>query len=472
MAAQRSLEDTYDKKDCKEYRASDIPALEEEDSKLKRLGIRPELRREFTSLSTISFALGVVGCAASVASTLNTPLLLGGPATVVWAWLLGSVGCICIALSVAELVSAYPTAGGLYTSTAYVVPSEYRASITFVSGWMTIMGQLAAPASGTYALSQMIFSAATIATDGNFVASSRQILGLYVGLIVALGMTNSLPTKYLHKLYTSYVYLNIFTTLAVIIAVPAAGAGKLASHKFVWTEIIDSSGWDSKGFVFLLGLLSVQWVMTDYDGAAPICYGIQDFSALPGPTGLAFAQNALPDRKMLAKVWSRTGTPVYASIFSVVIITAFGMLSLASSVAINAVFSIVAVALDVTYMIPITAKAYIFLRRDGDVNFTPGPFYMGKWGYIINVYAILWTCLETGVLIMPQVRPVTGSTMNYAGPIMGGVCGLSWVWYKLYWHRFYFGPGKHAFPSSLHSEEASSASITDDLYLPDTHTKA
>ena len=37
------------------------------------------------------------------------------------------------------------------------------------------------------------------------------------------------------------------------------------------------------------------------------------------------------------------------------------------------------------------------------------------------------------VLIMPQVRPVTAQTMNYAGPIMGFVCGISWIWYKLYW---------------------------------------
>lgn len=36
---------------------------------------------------------------------------------------------------------------------------------------------------------------------------------------------------------------------------------------------------------------------------------------------------------------------------------------------------------------------------------------------------------------MPQVRPVTAQTMNYAGPIMGGVCVLSWLWYMLFWVR-------------------------------------
>ncbi|KAI5120886.1 hypothetical protein M0805_002986 [Coniferiporia weirii] len=517
--------------------AHGLSTIEEEDAKLNQLGIRRELRKEFTNFSTISFAMGILGCAASIASTINTPLLYGGPATAVWAWFMGSFGCLAIAASVAELVSAYPTSGGIYTNTAFVIPDSYRSSVTFVTAWMTIMGQLATPASGTFALSQMIFAAVTIGTDGVFIASTGQVLGLYVGLTVALGILNSLPTKWLHKVTTFYVYFNVLTTLAIIIAVPAAGSGQLASHKFVWTEIIDGSGWNNRGFAFLLGLLSVQWVMTDYDGAAHlseevknaavaapvaivsavvvtailgffvnvvICYGIRDFNSLPGPTGLVFSQvlwdnlgkrgalalwsfviivqtttaatcqlacirsiyaisrdNALPDRRLFAKVWSRTGTPVNAVILTIIVATIFGLLYLASIVAINAIFSITAVALDLSYMIPIVAKVCNSLQKDASVGFAPGPFFMGKWGFVVNVYAILWTCLETGILIMPQVKPVTALTMNYAGPIMGGVCGLSWIWYKLYWHHHYHGPGRHeekarSLPSSGSSEKVKS----------------
>ena len=38
-----------------------LSAVEEEDVKLNQLGIRRELRREFTNFSTISFALGILG---------------------------------------------------------------------------------------------------------------------------------------------------------------------------------------------------------------------------------------------------------------------------------------------------------------------------------------------------------------------------------------------------------------------------
>ncbi|KZT40899.1 amino acid transporter [Sistotremastrum suecicum HHB10207 ss-3] len=505
--------------------------IENDDKRLETLGIHRELQKEFTNFSTTSFAFGIMGCAATIASTFNNPILLGGPTTAVWAWLLGSVGCLCIAASVSELVSAYPTSGGIYTSTAFVVPGRYRASVTFIAAWVTFVGQLATPSSVAFALAQMIFAAVTIGTDGAFVASKGQLLGLYVGINVALGLLNSLPTKVLHRVSKYYVWVNMLTTLVVIIAIPAAGRGNLASSKSVWASVDDRSGWSNNGFSLLLGLLCVQWVMTDYDAAAHIseevknaavaapvaiftaaavtavlgffvnislCYGIRDLSALPGPTGLVFSQilwdnlgrsgglvvwsfviivqtmvgatcqlaavrtiyavsrdNALPDRKILSKIWRTTGTPVNAVIFLIIIQTLFGLLYLASFVAVNAIFSITAVALDVSYMIPVAAKLWIYFNPESDVKFEPGPFYMGRWGYLVNLYAVTWTLFETGILVMPQVLPVTANTMNYTGPIVFGVCGLSWIWYKLYWHRFYQVPGGQRL-TDIYSESAPS----------------
>lgn len=36
-------------------------AIEQEDERLRQLGIRRELRKEFTNFSTLSFAIGVLG---------------------------------------------------------------------------------------------------------------------------------------------------------------------------------------------------------------------------------------------------------------------------------------------------------------------------------------------------------------------------------------------------------------------------
>lgn len=105
-------------KESDSTRVESITRADDEDEALRKLGIRRELRKEFTSFSNFSFALGVLGfaylipfrispsyqiisCAATIASTVNTPMLLGGPASVIWAWFLGCFGCIAIASSVA-----------------------------------------------------------------------------------------------------------------------------------------------------------------------------------------------------------------------------------------------------------------------------------------------------------------------------------------------------------------------------------
>ncbi|KAF8336463.1 amino acid/polyamine transporter I [Cantharellus anzutake] len=497
--------------------------LDTDDAALTRLGISRELRRELTSWSTLSIAFSIFGCVATIASTVNTPILLGGPASAIWTWFLGFWGCLAIAVSVAELVSAYPSSSGAYGATGYVFAGHrYGKGITYVNAWITTVGQLAVPASGNFACSQMVWAAVTIAKDGNFTATKGEVLGLYCLLNVLMGAFNALPTRTLNGPTSLWMWVNLATSLTVIIAVPIGAAHRhaLASSRFVWTAIVDGSGWGNKPFAFFLGLLCVQWVMTDYDGvahlseeikhaaiAAPVsiivslvstgvigfgvivalCYGIRDLKALPGPTSMVFPQilwdtlgkngalvlwsfviliqiftslavqlacvrsmyaisrdGAFPDKRILSRVWRVTETPMNALVVTVILQCLFGLLYLASYTAINAVFSITAVALDLSYIIPTAGKLYGYLSGSCEIRFQPGPFYLGRWGYAINAYAILWTIFETGILIMPQVYPVTSSTMNYAGPIMVGVVVFSGVWYNLcgkrtYWPAHYAG---------------------------------
>lgn len=77
-------------------------------------GYKPVFKREFGYLSTFSFAVSISGLFSTVATTFSYPLTAGGSAAAVWCWLIAGSGCMCIACAVSELVSAYPTCGGLY----------------------------------------------------------------------------------------------------------------------------------------------------------------------------------------------------------------------------------------------------------------------------------------------------------------------------------------------------------------------
>ena len=62
----------------------------------------------------------------------------------------------------AELVSAYPTAGGMYFVTKQVVPSEYVAIWSWIIGWMNLLGQTAGVASVAYTVAQMVLACASM----------------------------------------------------------------------------------------------------------------------------------------------------------------------------------------------------------------------------------------------------------------------------------------------------------------------
>lgn len=72
---------------------------DDDDRLLARIGYRQELRREFTKWSTVSYAISILGVLGSQPATYGVPLALGGPATAVWAWFIGSFMAYVIASS-------------------------------------------------------------------------------------------------------------------------------------------------------------------------------------------------------------------------------------------------------------------------------------------------------------------------------------------------------------------------------------
>jgi hypothetical protein len=102
-----------------------------------------------------------------------------------------------------------------------------------------------------------------------------------------------------------------------------------------------------------------------------------------------------------------------------------GLLDFASPVAANAIFSLTAMALDISYIIPIALRR--IFQHHPEVQFKPGPFYLGDGllGWAVNLNCIMWTLFVSVIFSLPTYLPVTKNTMNYAAVITGGVVFLS-----------------------------------------------
>ena len=146
--------------------SGETPSIQDDDKELAaRMGHKSEFSREFKSLSTISFAFSIMGLVSSVATTFNTPFLFGGgPASTVWAWFMGSCFNLCLATSIAEIISAYPSSGGLYSASGLLVPIKYRGIVGWCTFLLNIVGQIAGIAGTAWGLAQMLLAEVYVAT--------------------------------------------------------------------------------------------------------------------------------------------------------------------------------------------------------------------------------------------------------------------------------------------------------------------
>ncbi|KAL1305206.1 hypothetical protein AAFC00_002124 [Neodothiora populina] len=253
----------------------DLSELNGEDQALAQFGYKPVFKREFGFFATFSFAASISACFATITTTFSYPLYAGGAASAVWCWLISGFGCMCIAASVAELVSAYPTAGGLYFTVSRLAPPEWIPSISWITGWLNLIGQICGVASTEYGSASILLAAVSLGSNGRYTPTTNHTVGVQAALTVFHGFVNSLNTKWLAKITTSYIVFHMLSIVTCSIALLAMCPDR-HDATYVFTNVTPDSGWSPKGFSFLFGFLSVSWTMTDYDATAHITEEIDE----------------------------------------------------------------------------------------------------------------------------------------------------------------------------------------------------
>lgn len=134
--------------------------------------------------------------------------------------------------------------------------------------------------------------------------------------------------------------------------------------------------------------------------------------------------------------------PLNALLLIAMIVICLSLIYIASATAFNALISLQALALHVSYFFPIL---FIVLRKLQGPTPLYGPFKMGTIGIPVNVFALCYLIYVVLWMPFPQVLPVTQDNMNYAGPIFGAVVLASLA----HW----FIRGKRTFNMPLAREE-------------------
>ena len=114
-----------------------------------------------------------------------------------------------------------------------------------------------------------------------------------------------------------------------------------------------------------------------------------------------------------------------------------GLINIGSSTAFNAMTSMALIGHYTSYLMPI---GLLLIRRLGNKHVPWGPFRLGRWGLLVNLFSVFYSALLIVFMVFPPYQPVTARNMNYASAVFGFVMLLSFILWFMYGKKVYRGP--------------------------------
>ena len=254
-------------------------SISQDTADLHKLGYAQELYRSMGGFSNFAISFSIISILTGAVILYNYGLALGGPGAVGIGWPLVTVFTLLIAASMAELASAYPTAGGLY----YWASRLRNKNWGWWTAWLNLGGQISIVAGINYAAA--FYIGATILGPLFGFDPNAETAGLtnaiwLTGLLMLIEIGfNVAGTKIVATMNDISVWWHIGLVIAIAVALFALGSQPTHPIDFLFTI---APGTDAEGTpwanlvpfgiagAFALSLLQSQWTYTGYDASAHV----------------------------------------------------------------------------------------------------------------------------------------------------------------------------------------------------------
>ena len=113
---------------------------------MRKMGYEPSLHRGLDAFMNFAIGLSEVAVFVSISMIYGAGLIAGGPMFMSLGFLLAFVMSAIASLSMAEICSAYPSAGSVYHWAGQLCPVEDAALWSYICGWANFLGNFAGDA--------------------------------------------------------------------------------------------------------------------------------------------------------------------------------------------------------------------------------------------------------------------------------------------------------------------------------------
>ncbi|CAL4972185.1 unnamed protein product [Urochloa decumbens] len=471
-------------------------------ARLHQLGYKQELKRGLSVLSNFALSFSIISVMMGVTITYNTGLRYGGPVSMTLGWFVVTLFNGCVALSMAEICSAYPTSGGLYYWSAKLAGKDWAPLASWVTGWFNIVGQWAATTSIDFSLAQLVQVMVLLGTGGlnggGYMASKYVVLAIYGAILVIHGLINSLPIQYMAWFGQLGAFWNAAGIIVLVILIPAvakerASAGFIFTHfnysvigydaSAHMTEETKNADWSGPmgiitsvalssvfGWIYVVALTSL---VTDIPylldpgndaGGYAVAQALYDaFHRRYGTgTGGLFCLGiiaiatflcgcaCITSNSRMGYAFSRDRAMPFSRVWYRVNKQEVPLNVVWLSVAVAFVMALTSLGSQVAFQAMLSiatvgqyvayALPIVFRVTTARKSFVPGPFHLGKYGLAVGWVGVAWVALVTVLFSLPVAYPVAEDNFNYTPVLVGGVLALSVGAWVLHARFWFKGP--------------------------------
>ena len=246
---------------------SETSQLNDDERRLAELGYKQELHRNWSGFSNFAISFSIISILAGCFTTFGQAWNNGGPVAISWGWPIISAFILIIGFTLSELVSAYPTSGGIYWWAAKLGGPKAG----FYTGWLNLIGLVAVTASVAYGCAT--FTDLAISTYSESYAGGYSLTRVFITFLVLLllaSVLNIFSGHLMAIMNNVSVWWHVVGVAAIVLLLVFL-PDTHQSMSFVFTERINNSGYADSKYWFLvlpLGLLLTQYTITGYDASA------------------------------------------------------------------------------------------------------------------------------------------------------------------------------------------------------------
>lgn len=235
---------------------------EEEVEKIEHFKYKQVLDRKLTVKSIIGLGFSIMGVPFGMSSTLWITLVDGANVTMLYGWLVVTFFSLCVILSLSEIISKYPTSGGVYHFSALLSNEKYSLISSWFTGWLLLIGSWTYIVSILFSGSQFILSIFGL-KNSYYKEDIFLVLLVYFILLAFCGFINYKFSKYLEKINRACIIWSL-GTIVVIDILLLIFSERNHSIKDIMTNFDNSrSGWPAP-LAFIVGLSGSAYTMNGY----------------------------------------------------------------------------------------------------------------------------------------------------------------------------------------------------------------